>query len=80
VINTMLKQVAGKRVADGNVTATGKVQKKVIHDFLAGSEGRERVDGWLPNYMAFPLKPYTKNGGIRVEDAWRKVKILIKAT
>ncbi len=78
VINAMLKQVGGKRIADGNVTATGKVQKKVIGDFLTGSEGREKVEGWLPNYMAFPFKSYTKNGGIRAEDTWRKVKGLIK--
>ncbi len=79
VINAMLKQVGGKRIADGNVTATGKVQKTVIRDFLTGSEGREKVEGWLPNYMTFPFKAYTKNGGIRIEDAWGKVKGLIKA-
>ena len=78
MINAMLKQVGGKRIADGNVTATGKVQKKVIGDFLTGSEGREKVEGWLPNYMAFPFKSHTKNGGIRAEDTWRKVKGLIK--
>jgi len=80
VINAMLKQVGGKRIADSNVTATGKVQKKIIRDFLTGSEGREKVEGWLPNYMAFPFKAYTKNGGIRIEDGWRKVKSLTKAT
>jgi ParB family chromosome partitioning protein len=79
VINAMLKQVAGKRVADGNVTATGKVQKTIIRDFLAGENDREKVEGWLPNYMGIPFKAYTKNGGIRVEDAWGKVKSLIKA-
>lgn len=80
VINAMVKQVAGKRVADGNLTATGKVQKQIIRDCLAGSNDRKKVAGWLPNYMAFPFKPYTKNGGIRIEDAWNKVKRLITAT
>lgn len=79
VINAMLKQVGGKRAADGNVTATGKVQKKIIRDFLTGDEGREKAEGWLPNYMAFPFKAYTKNGGIRVQDAWSKVRALFKA-
>jgi ParB family chromosome partitioning protein len=78
-INAMLKQVGGKRVADGNVAATGKVQKKIIRDFLAGENGREKVEGWLPNYMAFPFKACTKNGGIRAADAWTKVKGLINA-
>ena len=80
VINAMVKQVAGKRVADGNVTATGKVQKQIIRDCLAGANGRRQVEGWLPNYMAFPFKPYTKNGGIGIEDAWGKVKSLFKAS
>lgn len=75
----MLKQVGGTRIANGNVTATGKIQKKIIRDFLTGSEGREKVEGWLPNYMAFPFKAYTKNGGIRAQNAWGKVKNLFKA-
>ena len=75
-INAVLKQVAGKRIADGNVTATGKGQKKVIRDFLTGSEGRKKVEGWLPGYMAFPFKPYTKNGGLTLEDNTVKIKKL----
>ena len=78
VINAMLKQVGGKRVADGNVTATGKVRRRIIRDFLTGSEGRVKFEGWLPNYMAFPFKAYTKNCGVRIEDARNKVKGLIK--
>ena len=76
VINAILKQVAGKRVADGNVTATGKTQKKIIRDCLAGENNRKKVEDWLPGYMAFPFKPYTKKGGIAIEDAWRQVKSL----
>jgi len=79
VINAMVKQLAGKRVADGNVTATGKVQKQIIRDCLTGSNDRRKVEGWLPNYMAFPFKAYTRNGGIRIDDAWSKVKSLFKA-
>ena len=78
VINAILKQVAGKRVADGNVTATGKTQKKIIRDCLAGENNRTKVEGWLPGYMAFPFKPYTKNGGIPIHDAWSRVKSLFK--
>lgn len=79
VINAMVKQVAGKRVADGNVTATGKVQKQIIRDCLTGSNDRRKVEGWQPNYMAFPFKAYTRNGGIGIEGAWGKVKSLFKA-
>ncbi|UJQ94131.1 ParB/RepB/Spo0J family partition protein [Mariluticola halotolerans] len=60
-INAMLKHVGGKAVADGNVSATAKVQKKIIRDFLTG-EGREKKTGWLPKFMAFPFAAYTKGG------------------
>ena len=79
VINAMVKQVAGKRVADGNVAATGKVQKQIVRDCLTGTNDRKKVEGWLPNYMAFPFKAYTRNGGIGIEDAWRKVKSMFMA-
>ncbi len=76
VINAVLKQIGGKRIADGNVTATGKVQKKVIRDFLTGSEGRKMVEDWMPGYMAFPFKPYTRNGGLTLADNTAKIKKL----
>ena len=79
VINAMVKQVAGKRVADGNVTANGKVQKQIVRGCLTGMNDRRQVEGWLPNYMVFPFKPYTKNGGIGIQAAWSKVKSLFKA-
>lgn len=64
-INAMLKHIGGKAVADGNVSATAKVQKKIIRDFLIG-EGREKKEDWLPHYMAFPFKAYTKSGAGRL--------------
>jgi ParB family chromosome partitioning protein len=60
VINAMLAEVAGKAVADANVTATGKVQKGVLQDALAGSNGRKKSGGWLPKWLAFPGQRYTK--------------------
>lgn len=61
-INAMLKHIGGKQVADANVSATAKAQKKIIADFVTG-EGRKKTEGWLPHYMEFPFKAYTKNGG-----------------
>jgi len=72
-INAMLKHVGGKTVADGNVSATAKVQKKVIRDFLSG-EGREKKEGWLPKYMAFPFAAYTKAGAGRLTEYARIAK------
>ena len=61
-------------IADGNVTVTGKTQKKIIRDCLAGENDRTKVEGWLSGYMAFPFKSYTKNGGIAIHDAWSRVR------
>lgn len=61
-INAMLKHISGKAVADANISATAKVQKKIIRDCLSG-EGRKKVVSWQPHYMAFPFKAYTKGGG-----------------
>lgn len=63
-INAMLKEVGGKSVADGNITTTAKFQKQIIQDFLSGSNGREQKKDWQPRYMGFPMKTYTKHGGI----------------
>ncbi len=39
-VNAMVRHIGGKRVADGNVTATTKAQKKIVRDFLTG-DGRK---------------------------------------
>ncbi len=72
-INAMLKHIGGKSVADGNVSATSKVQKKIIRDFLSG-EGREKKEDWLPHYMAFPFKSYTKSGAGNLTENARRAK------
>jgi ParB family chromosome partitioning protein len=56
-INTMLREVAGDVTADAHTASTAKVQKKIISDCLGGIE-REKVEGWLPRYMAFPAGSY----------------------
>ncbi|MGH6754182.1 MAG: ParB/RepB/Spo0J family partition protein, partial [Bradyrhizobium sp.] len=39
-VNAMLSEVAGKSIADANITESAKVQKKIVRDCLEG-EGRE---------------------------------------
>ena len=75
-VNAMVRHIGGKRVADGNVTATTKAQKKIVRDFLTG-DSREKVEGWLPRYMEFPFKAYTKSGGGRLSDNTARIKSLI---
>lgn len=63
LISEMVADVAGKAVADANVSATRKAQKQIIRDCLAGTNGRTKMDGWLPRWMEFPSRPYLKMDG-----------------
>lgn len=57
-INAIVREVASDVTADAHIASTAKVQKKIIADCIKG-EGRERAEGWLPRYMAFPAGGYT---------------------
>lgn len=57
VINAMLREVAGKAVADVHVADTVVQQKQLIRDYLDG-KGHKNVKGWLPRYLRFPAKTY----------------------
>jgi len=72
-INAMVREVAGKEAADGNITATAKVQKKIITDCLNGTRTPKQA-GWQPCYMRFPQAAYTKRGGIAAIEQWKAVR------
>ncbi len=76
IANAMLADIAGKHVADGNVSEKVKTQKKIIRDFLCGENGRHKVDQWLPRRMKVPAETYTGRGGFRTADQWAKVRAL----
>ncbi|WP_262696027.1 ParB/RepB/Spo0J family partition protein [Kordiimonas aquimaris] len=73
-VNAILREVGGKAAADGNVSSTAKAQKAIIGDFLEGRQGRKQVSPWLPRFLQFPFKSYTKNGGIGIQEGWEQVK------
>lgn len=73
-VNAALNEIGGKSVAAGNITATAKAQKQIICDFLTGENGREHKPNWQPRYMGFPMKAYTKRGGIGAIDQYKAVK------
>lgn len=72
-INACLKEVAGKASADAHLSSTAKVQKKIISDCLDGTRTSGKKD-WQPRYMAFPMRGYTKRGGIAAIDDWKTVR------
>jgi ParB family chromosome partitioning protein len=73
VLNSMLADIAGPTVADGNKAATGKVQRGIIRDYLDGANGRERKLGWTPAYASFPAKAYTERNGLGFVQDWERV-------
>ena len=66
VAGAMLAEIGGKAVADANVSATAKVQKGIIRDYVSGANEREQVTGWLPAYFRFPAESYTPSGAGRL--------------
>lgn len=79
IANSMLAEIGGKLVADGNVAEKVKTQKKIIRDFLAGENGRHRVETWLPRGMKFPAESYTGRGRFRTAYQWAQVQPLFVA-
>jgi len=59
-VNAVLREVGGKRVADGNLTERVKTQKAILRDHLEGANDRPKVEAWTPRWMAFPPTAYTK--------------------
>lgn len=74
-INALLSEIAGKAVADANLSETGKVQKKIIHDCLNG-EGRQRTEGFVPRYMTFPIGHYDPNKTLEIARAAEAINAL----
>ncbi|BAI95188.1 chromosome partitioning protein ParB [Sphingobium sp. TA15] len=64
VIDAMLAEVAGKDIAEANAKETGKTKKQIIRDCLKGSNGRAKVEGWVPRWLRFPASGYTNRGGV----------------
>jgi ParB family chromosome partitioning protein len=64
VMTHILADVAGADVAEANAKATVKVQRGIVHDCLTGSNGRAKVEVWVPRWMQFPPSAYTVRGGV----------------
>jgi ParB family chromosome partitioning protein len=64
VLTRIVAEVAGEEVAAANAKEKGATLKKIVRDHLEGSNGRAKVEGWVPKWMAFPPSAYTPRGGI----------------
>ena len=76
VLTAILSEVGGATAAQGNANEKTKVIKSVINDYLTGEKGREKVDNWIPRWMAFPPSAYTARGGVATVKAATRAKWL----
>lgn len=51
----------------------------IIRDCLDGSNGRTKVENWLPGWLAFPARTYTDRGGVRAAEHWAVIGGLFTA-
>lgn len=73
VLGRMAAEVAGETVASANASEKSKTLKRIIADHLAGTDGRAKVERWVPRWMAFPPSTYTTRGGVGTVAAHAKV-------
>jgi len=58
VINAMVKDIAGKPCADGAITDTGKTQKQIIRNRMAGHGTKTPRPDWRPRWMKTHAEHY----------------------
>lgn len=63
VLTALVAEVGGDEVAAANAKEKGATLKAIVRDHLDGSNGRTKVEGWVPKWMAFPPSAYTGRAG-----------------
>jgi ParB family transcriptional regulator, chromosome partitioning protein len=79
VSTAILAEVGGSAVAAANAAEKGKTIKGLIADHLTGDNGRAKVDGWVPRWMAFPPSAYTARGGVATVAAANRARWLAES-
>ncbi|MVZ98115.1 ParB/RepB/Spo0J family partition protein [Sphingorhabdus sp. IMCC26285] len=79
VATAVLAEVGGSPVAEANAKEKGKVIKGVIADCLTGDNGRAKVEGWVPRWMAFPPAAYTTRGGVATVSAAHRAAWMVES-
>jgi ParB family chromosome partitioning protein len=79
VIGHIVADVAGDVVAKSNAAESVKVQRQIVRDCLAGTNGRAKVEAWVPRWMAFPPSTYTERGGVGSAERWNRIAALLDA-
>lgn len=74
VLTALVAEVGGAEVAAANAKEKGATLKAIVRDHLDGSNGRTKVEGWVPRWMTFPPAAYTERGGVGTGAAQIKVE------
>ena len=64
VLTQIVAEVAGDTVAAANANEKATTMKRIVRDHLDGANGRAKVEGWTPKWLAFPPAAYTARGGV----------------
>jgi ParB family transcriptional regulator, chromosome partitioning protein len=73
VLTAIMSEVGGADIAAANAKEKGSVQKAIIRDHLDGTNGRPKVEKWVPRWMMFPPTAYTTRGGVGTVSAHHKL-------
>lgn len=80
VLGKIVAEVAGEDIASANANEKAAVLKTIVTDHLNGTNGRTKVEGWVPRWMRFEPSPYTARGGVGTVNARdRLLDILARA-
>lgn len=58
VLRALVAELAGEKTAEANTREPAKALKTIVRDCLAGGNGREKVENWVPRWMRFPASSY----------------------
>ncbi|MBR2174941.1 ParB/RepB/Spo0J family partition protein [Sphingopyxis sp.] len=64
VLTALVAEVGGTDLAVANAKEKGATLKTIIRDHLDGTNGRTKVESWVPKWMAFPPATYTARAGV----------------
>lgn len=63
VVNGLVADIAGKSCADAALTDTGKKQKEIIRNRMAGHGVKKAAADWRPRWMQIPARSYLDTNG-----------------
>jgi ParB family chromosome partitioning protein len=64
VLDGLIEELAGPMTAQANEKEPAKVKRRIVADCLNGTNGRAKVERFVPRWMRFPPSAYTSRGGV----------------